>query len=132
MSNGIIANSVMNAAAGMLLLLTGFASSIITARMLGPEANGIIAFSLWLVVTGASIAELGSSITLLKTLPQLTAQGYDAGRRRGFAAILVGFMVCSTSVLLGLYALFFLTSEELHWAKTAPSVATVTAVLFFI
>lgn len=82
MSKGIIANSVMNGAAGMLLLLTGFVSSIITARLLGPEANGIVAFSLWLVVTGASIAELGSSITLLKTLPQLSAEGFDARRRR--------------------------------------------------
>ncbi|MBB4191124.1 O-antigen/teichoic acid export membrane protein/pimeloyl-ACP methyl ester carboxylesterase [Rhizobium aethiopicum] len=132
MSKGIIANSVMNAAAGMLLLLTGFVSSIITARLLGPEANGIVAFSLWLVMTGASIAELGSSITLLKTLPQLSAEGYDAGRRRGFAAILVSFMMFSTVLLLALYALFFLTSEEMHWAKTAPSVALVTGVLFFV
>ncbi|MFL5018731.1 MAG: lipopolysaccharide biosynthesis protein, partial [Rhizobium sp.] len=132
MSKGIIANSVMNAAAGMLLLLTGFVSSIITARLLGPEANGIVAFSLWLVVTGASIAELGSSITLLKTLPQLSAEGFDARRRRGFAAILVSFMMFSTVVLLALYALFFLTSEKMHWADTAPSVALVTGVLFFI
>ncbi|MBX5227161.1 alpha/beta fold hydrolase [Rhizobium sp. NLR9b] len=132
MSKGIIANSVMNAAAGMLLLLTGFVSSIITARLLGPEANGIVAFSLWLVMTGASIAELGSSITLLKTLPQLSAEGYDARRRRGFAAILVSFMMFSTVLLLALYALFFLTSEEMHWAKTAPSVALVTGVLFFV
>ncbi|MGO7939681.1 hypothetical protein ACC731_38430, partial [Rhizobium ruizarguesonis] len=34
-------------------------------------------------------------------------------------------------VLLALYALFFLTSEEMHWAYTAPSVALVTGVLFF-
>jgi O-antigen/teichoic acid export membrane protein/pimeloyl-ACP methyl ester carboxylesterase len=132
MSKGIIANSVMNGAAGMLLLLTGFISSIITARLLGPEANGIVAFSLWLVVTGASIAELGSSITLSKTLPQLQAEGFDARRRRGFASLLVTVMLCSTFVLLGLYALFFLTSEELHWAETAPTVAYVTAALFFI
>jgi O-antigen/teichoic acid export membrane protein/pimeloyl-ACP methyl ester carboxylesterase len=132
MSNGIIANSDMNAAAGMLLLATGFASSIITARLLGPEANGIVAFSLWLVVTGASIAELGSSITLLKTLPQLNVQGYDSKRRMGFASILVTFMLFSTVVLLGLYGIFFLSSEEMHWAETAPSVALVTGALFFI
>ncbi|MDM9624350.1 oligosaccharide flippase family protein [Rhizobium sp. S152] len=132
MSKGIIANSVMNGAAGMLLLLTGFISSIITARLLGPEANGIIAFSLWMVVTGASIAELGSSITLSKILPQLEADGFDARRRRGFASLLVTFMLCSTLVLLGFYAIFFLTSERLHWAATAPSVALVTGALFFI
>ena len=107
----------MNAAAGMLLLLAGFVSSIITARLLGPEANGIVAFSLWLVVTGASIAELGSSITLLKTLPKLNSQGFDAKRRLGFASILVTFMLLSTVVLLGLYAIFFLSSEEMHWPR---------------
>ncbi|MBO9126085.1 MULTISPECIES: oligosaccharide flippase family protein [unclassified Rhizobium] len=132
MSKGIIANSVMNGAAGMLLLVTGFLSSIITARLLGPEANGIVAFSLWLVVTGASIAELGSSITMSKTLPQLQAEGFDARRRLGFASLLVTVMLCSTLLLLGLYALFFLTSEQMHWAKTAPSVAYVTGALFFV
>jgi O-antigen/teichoic acid export membrane protein len=60
MASGIVANSVLNAAAGMLLLVTGFASSIIAARLLGPEANGIIAFSLWLSATGALVAELGA------------------------------------------------------------------------
>src|SRR6478735_4567664 len=115
MSKGIIANSVMNGAAGMLLLLTGFLSSIITARLLGPEANGIIAFSLWLVVSGASIAELGSSIMLLKMLPQLKAQGYDEHRRRGFAAILITPTLFAVLVLLAVYAVFFLTSEKYHW-----------------
>lgn len=44
MTKSIMANSVLNAAAGLTLLATGFACSIIAARLLGPEANGIIAF----------------------------------------------------------------------------------------
>jgi O-antigen/teichoic acid export membrane protein/pimeloyl-ACP methyl ester carboxylesterase len=133
MSNGIIANSIVNALAGFMLLITGFASAIITARLLGPEANGIIAFSLWLVVSGASIAELGSSIMLLKMMPQLKAQGYDERRRRGFAAILITPTLFAVMVLLGIYAAFFLTSERFHWAgATAPSVALVTGILFVI
>lgn len=133
MANGIIANSIVNALAGFMLLITGFASAIITARLLGPEANGIIAFSLWLVVSGASIAELGSSIMLLKMLPQLKAQGYDEQRRRGFAAILITPTLFAVLVLLAVYAVFFLTSEKYHWTDgTAPSVALVTGILFVI
>ena len=132
MAKGIVANSALNAAAGMLLLLTGFACSIIAARLLGPEANGIIAFSLWLATTGALVAELGTGVILLRMLPQLRAQGYDAGRRRGFAAFLVTPTLISTAILAGLYWLVFVTSEELHWAKTAPSIALVTGILFVI
>lgn len=133
MANGIIANSIVNALAGFMLLITGFASAIITARLLGPEANGIIAFSLWLVLSGASIAELGSSIMLLKMMPQLKVQGYDAQRRRGFAAILITRTLFAVTALLALYAVFFLTSERFHWAgSTAPSVALVTGILFVI
>jgi len=123
MSNGIIANSIVNALAGFMLLITGFASAIITARLLGPEANGIIAFSLWLVVSGASIAELGSSIMLLKMMPQLKAEGYNEHRRRGFAAILITPTLFAVLALLAIYAVFFLTSERFHWSgATAPSV----------
>jgi O-antigen/teichoic acid export membrane protein/alpha-beta hydrolase superfamily lysophospholipase len=133
MANGIIANSIVNALAGFMLLITGFASAIITARLLGPEANGIIAFSLWLVMSGASIAELGSSIMLMKMLPQLKAQGYSEQRRKGFAAILITPTLFAVLVLLALYAVFFLSSERFHWADaTAPSVALVTGILFVI
>ncbi len=127
-----MANSIMNAAAGMLLLVTGFVCSIITARLLGPEANGIIAFSLWFATTGALVAELGTGVMLLRMLPQLKAQGYDATRRRGFAAFLVTPTIVSTLVLAGLYAAIFIKSEEMHWAATAPSVALVTGLLFVI
>lgn len=130
MSKGIMANSALNAAAGMLLLVTGFACSIIAARMLGPEANGIIAFSLWLATTGALIAELGTGVILLRKLPELRSQGYDEERRRGFAAYLAIPTVISTIVLAIIYWLAFVASEELHWAATAPSVALVTGFLF--
>lgn len=132
MASGIVANSVLNAAAGMLLLVTGFASSIIAARLLGPEANGIIAFSLWLSATGALVAELGTGVILLRMLPQLRAEGYDPAQRRGFAAFLVTPTLISTAVLAVLYWLFFVASEELHWAETAPEIALVTGILFVI
>jgi len=132
MSKGIMANSALNAAAGMMLLVTGFACSIIAARILGPEANGIIAFSLWLATTGALVAELGTGVMLLRMLPQLRAEGYEAARRRGFAAYLAAPTILSTTALAVLYWIVFVASEEMHWADTAPSVAVVTGVLFVV
>jgi O-antigen/teichoic acid export membrane protein len=127
-----MANSALNAAAGMLLLVTGFACSIIAARLLGPEANGIIAFSLWLSATGALVAELGTGVLLLRMLPQLRAEGHDAARRRGFAAYLAAPTLLSTTVLAVLYWMVFVASERLHWAETAPSIALVTGILFVV
>jgi O-antigen/teichoic acid export membrane protein len=130
MTKSIMANSALNAVAGLTLLATGFACSIIAARLLGPEANGVIAFSLWLVTTGALVAELGTGITLLRLLPQLKVQGYSAEDRRGFAAYLMQPTIISTLVLLVGYVIYQLTAEHQHWATDAPSVIIVTGVLF--
>jgi O-antigen/teichoic acid export membrane protein len=132
MAKGIMANSALNAAAGMTLLATGFACSVIAARMLGPSANGIIAFSLWLVATGTLVADLGISVTLLRVLPQLNAEGYSAERRRGFAAHLMRPIIISTTVLLIGYTTYYWEAERQHWAQDVRSVVWVTAGLFLI
>ncbi|MBB4955440.1 O-antigen/teichoic acid export membrane protein [Agrobacterium vitis] len=130
MSKGIVANSAFNAAAGLTLLATGFLCSIFTARILGPEANGMIAFSVWLASTAALVAELGTGILLLRLLPRLRGEGYGDQDRRGFAAYLLWPVVGSTLLLLALYCLFFWIAKAEHWAETAPSVLVVTAALF--
>lgn len=132
MSKNIMANSMLNAAAGMLLLVTGFACSIIAARLLGPEANGVIAFSLWFATTGALVAELGTGVLLMRMLPKLKLEGYDEKRRRGFAALLLTPTLVSTAVLAALYGVVFLGSEELHWIDTGPEVALLTGGLFIV
>ncbi|WP_137156877.1 polysaccharide biosynthesis C-terminal domain-containing protein [Rhizobium sp. FKL33] len=132
MAKGVLVNSALNAAAGMLLLVTGFACSIIAARLLGPEANGVIAFSLWFATTGALVAELGTGVLLMRMLPKLRLEGYDEKRRRGFAALLLTPTLISTAVLAVLYALIFLGSEELHWIDTGPEVALLTGGLFIV
>jgi O-antigen/teichoic acid export membrane protein len=130
MAKSIVANSALNAAAGLTLLAVGFACSIIAARLLGPEANGIIAFSLWLVTTGALVAELGTGVTLLRLLPQLKVQGYSADDRRGFAAYLMQPTIVSTLVLLVGYVTYYWEAEHHHWAADAQAVIWITAGLF--
>lgn len=130
MGKGIVANSAFNAAAGLTLLATGFICSIFTARLLGPEANGIIAFSVWLASTAALVAELGTGVLLLRLLPRLRGEGYSDQDRKGFAAYLLWPVVGSTLLLLALYFLFFWVAKAEHWAETAPSVLLVTGALF--
>ena len=132
MTKSIMANSALNAAAGLTLLATGFACSIIAARLLGPEANGIIAFSLWLTTTGALIAELGAGVTLLRILPQLKGNGYSTEERLGFAAYLLQPTILATVILLVGYTAYYWDTERLHWAGDASSVIVITGVFFVL
>lgn len=131
-SSGIVKNSVLNAAAGMAVLMTGFASSVVVARLLGPEANGTIAFALWMVTTGALIAELGTGISMLRILPQLVARGHSTEARRGFAAFL-GWPVTAATLILGTAATLWLDREgPSHGIPSTPAIAVCTGLLFIV
>lgn len=132
MSTGIMSNSIMNAAAGMLLLVTGFASSIFIARVLGPEANGTVAFALWIGATGALVAELGTGVLLLRLLPQLKARGVDEKSRQGFAAYLALPVIASTLILVALYFGISLKTDLLYGTDTTTAIVLLTATLLVI
>lgn len=132
MSKGIMTNSIMNAAAGMLLLVTGFICSIVIARMLGPEANGTIAFALWVATTGALVAELGTGVLLMRHLPQLKARGLGERQRRGFASYLALPVVVSTVLLVVLYGSISWEVEREHVIDTAGGIVVLTGALLFI
>lgn len=127
-----MSNSLINAAAGMLLLITGFACSVIVARVLGPAANGTVAFALWVAATGSLVAELGTGILLLRLLPQLKTKGASAQERRGFAAYLALPVFVATTFLTALYALFCWKGGGIEWTDSTAGVAALTAVLLFI
>jgi O-antigen/teichoic acid export membrane protein len=132
MSKGIMSNSIMNAAAGMLLLVTGFACSIAIARLLGPEANGTIAFALWVATTGALVAELGTGVLLMRCLPQLKARGLGTQDRRGFAAYLALPVLVSTVLLVILYASASWEAEREAVIGTPESIVILTGALLFV
>lgn len=127
-----MSNSMMNAAAGMLLLVTGFCCSIVIARLLGPEANGTIAFALWVAATGALVSEIGTGILLMRLLPQLKARGLTEADRRGFAAYLALPVVMSTMAVTLLYGALSWEAEHLHWIETATDIVVLTGILLFI
>ncbi|MDI7861822.1 lipopolysaccharide biosynthesis protein [Rhizobiaceae bacterium n13] len=132
MTKSIVANSISNAFAGMALLVSGFLSSIVVARLLGPESSGVIAFSLWIATTGALLCELGTGITLQRILPQLKVRGYSDAERRGFAAYLAPPMMLATIIAIAIYGASAWEAEEMNWLETAPSVAVLTGVLLFV
>ncbi|MCO6185301.1 lipopolysaccharide biosynthesis protein [Rhizobium sp. L1K21] len=128
----IMRNSALNAAAGMAMLLTGFASSVVIARLLGPEANGAIAFAVWLATTGGLVAELGTGVSLLRLLPQLHASGYDAEARRGFGSWLARAVTFTTLMIALGYGLFIWAADDAHWLASAPQITIITAFLFIV
>lgn len=131
-NSGIVKNSVLNAAAGLALLLTGFVSSVLVARFLGPEANGMIAFSLWMVVTGSLIAELGTGISMLRILPQLAARGHDGEARRGFGAFLAWPVTAATLWLAVAATLWLYYEGPDHGLASTPAIALLTGGLFIV
>ena len=132
MNRSIMLNSVINAAAGLLLLVSGFCCSVIVARLLGPEANGTVAFALWLTTTGSLVAELGTGVLLLRLLPQLKAKGVDERARRGFAAYLAFPVLVTTVLLLVLYGVFCRFGNGIQWIGATTTVAALIGVLLFV
>lgn len=132
MKSSIMSNSIMNAAAGMLLLVTGFVSSIAIARLLGPEANGTIAFALWVAATGALVAELGTGVILMRCLPQLRARGLGVRERRGFAAYLALPVLVSTVLLVILYGSASWEAEHEGVIGTPQGIVVLTGLLLCV
>lgn len=126
-----MSNSIINAAAGLLLLVSGFGSSVIVGRLLGPEANGTVAFALWLATTGSLIAELGTGVLLLRLLPELRAQGLDEKGRRGFAAYLA-LPVSVATILLVAAFYAFCWFGGIDWIDSTPAVALLAGLLLFV
>ena len=62
----VLRSSVLNLAATIVSLIAGFATSIITARLLGPGGSGAVAFAIWAVTSASAIADFGMPQTLLR------------------------------------------------------------------
>lgn len=58
--------SLISTFAGVGSLVFGFASSVITARLLGAHGTGLVAFAIWIGTTASTVAGLGIQNILLR------------------------------------------------------------------
>lgn len=74
-----ISASAFSTLAGLISLLSGFAGSIIVARLLGPHGSGEVAFALFVVTTGALVVGLGVPNVLLRYMQTYDRPGNPGG-----------------------------------------------------
>lgn len=73
----LVKNSAFSTMAGLLVSLTGLISTLLIARVLGVEGAGVVAFAVWIAHTGASFADVGMSMCLMRYVPELHARGQE-------------------------------------------------------
>jgi O-antigen/teichoic acid export membrane protein len=88
-------NGIASAIAGLAVMLGGFLSSVLIARLLGVEATGIVAYATWAITLSVVVVDLGTSGTLARFLPELRARGEQTQ-----AGALIRFLFGVTAMLL--------------------------------
>lgn len=63
---GLLKASLISTFAGVGSLVFGFASSVVTARLLGAHGTGLVAFAIWFGTTASTVAGLGIQNILLR------------------------------------------------------------------
>lgn len=101
-------NSAFSAIGGLLVSLSGLASTVIIARVLGVENAGLVAFAVWIAFTGASLADAGISTSLTRYVPELRSSGREA-QGEAFAAAM--FRIFGITLALAISALLL----AWHW-----------------
>ncbi|MCF3639664.1 oligosaccharide flippase family protein [Rhizobium sp. TRM95111] len=114
MSN-VLRSSLLNVAATTISLVTGFAVSVIVARLLGPSGSGMVAFVVWAAMAASAIADRGMPQTVLRYVSAAGPDGnerqtiIDAAFTRFLLAVTVVFCL---AVLLGLFEVYWRSPED--------------------
>lgn len=95
-----ISSSAFSTIAGMMSLLSGFAGSIIVARLLGPEGAGEVAFALFVAMTGSTLVGIGVPNLLLRYM-----QTYDRPENPGGGLARMLLPVFLVPTVLGMAAI---------------------------
>ncbi|MDX3924234.1 MAG: lipopolysaccharide biosynthesis protein [Shinella sp.] len=126
---GVLRSSLLNLAATVVSLVTGFLVSIIVARLLGPSGSGTVAFMMWLAVSACAIADLGMPQTVLRYVAGLAQ---DEERRAVVNAAFRRFSraVGAVFALAAAYALYrFSHADAGGWLWSAVAVLFVAYAL---
>lgn len=100
-----VSNSLFGALAGLTATLSGLASNIVIARLLGLGGTGDIAVAAWIATTAVTIFGLGIPATLSRYLPSLRSAGHSEEGRHLVGRLFVRLLVAiSIPVVLLLVA----------------------------
>lgn len=78
MSPSFVRNTLLGFGSGASVALAGFIGNAITARLLGPDQLGVLAYVVWCVTLASMLAGLGISIVQQRFIPNLRAEGRNA------------------------------------------------------
>jgi O-antigen/teichoic acid export membrane protein len=113
MSGNLARNTFASAIAGLSVMLGGFLSNIIIARLLGVEAVGVVAFAIWAMTVSIVLIDLGTSGTLARYLPELEA-GNDRDQAGGLTQYLFRLIAAALLVVCGGFMIY---ASTLHFGS---------------
>lgn len=123
-----ISSSAFSTVAGIASLASGFAGSVIVARLLGPQGSGEVTFALFIAMTASTLAGLGLPNVLLRYIPTYDRPGHPGG---GLARVLLPYFLIPTFItaaVLVAYALWLQVPG--HATEHAPSTWAMTSLVF--
>ncbi len=104
MSKDFATSTLFNAAASIALIAGGFLTTVIVARLLGPEAVGIVAYAAFIVTISLAVLDMGVPGMLQRYLPELEAESRedeaDALIRMCFGPYFLASAVVAAAVML--------------------------------
>jgi O-antigen/teichoic acid export membrane protein len=100
--SNLLKSSLISLAATSISLAAGFASSIIAARLLGPEGSGKVAYALWIATSAAALADMGLPQTLLRNTGGLAGNGdgWKVLVRTALRSFLISVSMIGAGILL--------------------------------
>lgn len=98
----ILSASIFVSAAGILSLVTAFASNIAIARILGAEGTGLTAFAFWVAVTFYAVANRGIPSVLLRYIARAGETGASQAQfvRTLYFRFLAPVLLCMVGFIL--------------------------------
>jgi O-antigen/teichoic acid export membrane protein len=114
MPTGFAKSTIFNAAGSIAMIGSGFLTTVIVARLLGPEAVGLVAYVAFIAALSLAILDMGLPGTLTRFLPELEAEG-----RHDQAAALTKFLFVPYLAVGALYSIgliWFLDPAAFHFS----------------
>jgi O-antigen/teichoic acid export membrane protein len=125
-------NTAYSTAAGLIMSVGRFATTIAMARVLGVEATGVAAFALWLISLVCAVTSLGVYSTLTRYLPELKS---DEDARKLTRLLLLpygGVALLAAAMFAACYATDFLGLASRTAGVIGTANVTVVIVLYVI